>query len=124
MRGKGDSLREVDTHPFKGGIAHGAWGVYGSTSGTTLTEEQWTGARRCAELLERARRNPAGLRFAELCSLAECHGWVFTRQRGSHRLFERLGDARLMNFQEDRGMAKPYQVRQLLRALDDEGSSP
>jgi len=32
--------------------------------------------KRCGDLLARARANPASLRFAEACTLAECHGWV------------------------------------------------
>ncbi|MEX2181736.1 MAG: type II toxin-antitoxin system HicA family toxin [Gemmatimonadaceae bacterium] len=53
-----------------------------------------------------------------MCTLAECFGWTFDRSSGSHHIYKRLGDRRLMNFQEVRGMAKPYQVRQLLRAID------
>lgn len=71
----------------------------------------------CVELLEYARNNPRGLRFAELCSLAECHGWVEVRRKGSHIIYKRPGYP-LMNFQSENGGAKPYQVRQLLRAID------
>ncbi len=72
---------------------------------------------RCRALLERATANPAGLRFIELCQLAECFGWELKRQRGSHRLYGRPGDLALMNFQDVAGHAKPYQVRQLLHAI-------
>lgn len=72
---------------------------------------------RCDDLLTRARQNPSGLRFTELCRLAECHGFEFARQKGSHRIYRRAG--RLMSFQEVRGMAKEYQVRQLLAAIED-----
>lgn len=74
---------------------------------------------RCADLLARARGNPASLRFSEACTLAECLGWVLARQRGSHRIFKRPGTMRLVNLQDVRGMAKPYQVRQLLETVDD-----
>jgi hypothetical protein len=80
--------------------------------------------KRCADLLARARANPASLRFAEACTLAECHGWVPVRQRGSHRIFQRPGSAPLLNLQDLRGMAKPYQVRQLLAAIDDVADGP
>jgi hypothetical protein len=79
---------------------------------------------RCADLLARARANPASLRFAEACTLAECHGWVLARQRGSHRIFRRPGTPRLLNLQDVRGMAKAYQVRQLLAAVDDVADEP
>lgn len=74
----------------------------------------------CKKRLEEARANITSLRFGNLCALAECFGWVFIRQRGSHRMYKRTGSTILMNFQEDRnGRAKPYQVRQLLAAIDD-----
>ena len=74
---------------------------------------------KCDELLRRARANPAGLRFAQLCQLAECHGFQFARQRGSHRVYRHATARTIMTFQEVNGMAKPYQVRQLLDVIDD-----
>lgn len=75
---------------------------------------------RCDDLLAKARTNPAGLRFKELCALAECQGWEFARQRGSHRMYKKPGRRELMDFQEGRnGAAMAYQVRQLLDAIED-----
>ncbi|MBI5597360.1 MAG: type II toxin-antitoxin system HicA family toxin [Elusimicrobia bacterium] len=70
------------------------------------------------KLLDKARRNPAGLRFSELCKLAEAFGFALQRQKGSHRIFtlDRLRE--IMNFQDDSGKAKAYQVRQLLGCAD------
>jgi hypothetical protein len=76
---------------------------------------------RCETLLENALNNPAGLRFTELCGLAECFGFARSRQRGSHIIYKRPGYARAMSFQDVGGMAKPYQVRQLLNALRELG---
>lgn len=78
----------------------------------------------CDALLARARRNPAGLRIGELRALANCFGWTFARSSGSHHIFKRHGNRTVMNFQAMQGMAKAYQVRQLIRAIDqlsDEG---
>jgi hypothetical protein len=75
----------------------------------------------CRLLLERARDNPEGLRFAELYRLAECFGWEYARQRGSHRLYKRAGAKALMNFQNVNGAANGYQVRQLLTAIEEHG---
>jgi hypothetical protein len=72
----------------------------------------------CEALLEKARNNPGGLRFAELCSLAECFGWVFNRVRGSHHIYKRSAHIQAMNFQDFKGFAKAYQVKQLIRAID------
>ena len=76
---------------------------------------------RCADLLEKARAAPKSLRFAELRQLAECFGWEYARQEGSHVMYKRQGSVQLMNFQDANGDAKPYQVRQLLWAIDDLG---
>ena len=79
---------------------------------------------RCTALLARARAHPASLRWAEACTLTECFGWVLARQRGSHRIFKRRGTAQLLNLQDVNGMAKPYQIRQLLAAIDGLASGP
>jgi predicted RNA binding protein YcfA (HicA-like mRNA interferase family) len=75
----------------------------------------------CHQLRSRAATNPAALRFREACALAECFGFAFVRQRGtSHRLYKRPGVLRMINLQSGpNGMAKAYQVRQLLMAIDD-----
>jgi len=71
------------------------------------------------DLLERMRRNPRGIRFRDLCSV--CDAWFGKpRQAGSsHRIYRTpwQGDPRV-NIQSKRGMARPYQVRQVLRAID------
>jgi hypothetical protein len=70
-------------------------------------------------LLERARDQPSGLKFLELCDLARCFGFHLVRTKGSHHIFKREGFRRLLNFQDSKGMAKAYQVRQLLSALEE-----
>lgn len=73
---------------------------------------------RLAKLCALARGNPGGLRFSDLCRLAEGFGFVFQRQKGSHRVYAHEGTRQIMNFQNDRGTAKAYQVRQLLDCVD------
>ena len=64
------------------------------------------------------KRNPRGIRFDELCKI--CHYFFGEpRQTGSsHRVYKTpwQGDPRI-NIQNAKGMAKPYQVRQVLRAI-------
>ena len=77
---------------------------------------------RCDKLFSKAQRAPAALRFSELCALAECWGYEFREQRGSHRKYKhehlRLPIPHALQvFQNDKGKAKPYQVRQLLDAI-------
>ncbi|MCC7002001.1 MAG: type II toxin-antitoxin system HicA family toxin [Gemmatimonadaceae bacterium] len=73
---------------------------------------------KCEALRAKAQNNPNGLRFTELCALAECFGWVLDRTRGSHCVYKRAGEMRAMVFQNFKGSAKPYQVNQLLKAID------
>ena len=71
----------------------------------------------CGKILNRAKNSAKSLRFDEVCQLAECFGFVFARQEGSHKTYKRAGFPRSMTFQNDNGKAKPYQVRQLLLAI-------
>jgi predicted RNA binding protein YcfA (HicA-like mRNA interferase family) len=74
---------------------------------------------KCDKLLDQARSTPSNLRFTDLCALAECYGFVFARQRGSHRQYKRPGYPKTINFQPDKnGKAKDYQVKQLLDAIN------
>ena len=75
----------------------------------------------CADLLELARRNPSGLRFQQAVKLADC--WGFRRRKSrrgtSHHVFKRSGLVQLINLQPGKnGMAKRYQVVQLLGAIE------
>ena len=65
------------------------------------------------------RINPKGIRFTEACKVCE-HFFGPPRQRGSsHRLYRMPwpGDPRV-NVQNDRGMAKAYQIRQIIKAIE------
>jgi len=77
---------------------------------------------RCDKILEKAENSPNNLSFEELCYLAECNGFVFRRKSGSHCIYEnrllRPEENRNLNFQNVNGKAKPYQVRQLLKAIE------
>jgi predicted RNA binding protein YcfA (HicA-like mRNA interferase family) len=73
---------------------------------------------KCDKLLRHARQAPKGVRFEELCTLAECYGFVFARQEGSHRIYKHPTFRGIMDFQNNNGQAKPSQVRQLLEAIE------
>jgi hypothetical protein len=65
------------------------------------------------------RRNPKGVSFSDLCKVCE-HYFGDARQTGSsHRIYKTpwQGDPRV-NIQDDKGMAKVYQVKQVLRAIE------
>ena len=54
---------------------------------------------RLAKLIVSARANPGGLRFSDLCRLAEAFGFVLQRQKGSHQVYTHEGIRQIMNFQ-------------------------
>ncbi len=69
--------------------------------------------------VDEMRRNPAGVRFSELCRVC-AHYFGEPRQKGtSHRIYKTpwKGDPRV-NVQNAKGKAKAYQVRQVLRAIE------
>ena len=75
--------------------------------------------RRIPELLAGMRMEPRNVRFADLCRVCDFY-FGRPRQHGtSHRVYRTPwpGDPRV-NIQNDRGKAKAYQVRQVLRAID------
>lgn len=71
------------------------------------------------KLIAEMRANPRGVRFSDLCIVCEkCFGKP--RQSGSsHRVYKTpwKGDPRV-NIQNAKGMAKAYQVKQVLKAID------
>lgn len=74
----------------------------------------------CDKLLQKARESPAGLRFEEACQLAECYGFDFSRQKGSHRIYKCPGRKEFFNLQPDKsGKAKSLQVKQILDIIAD-----
>jgi len=71
------------------------------------------------KVLAQMKRNPKGVRFNDLSKVCE-HFFGSPRQTGSsHKVFKTpwQGDPRV-NIQNSKGKAKPYQVRQVLQALD------
>ena len=71
------------------------------------------------DIVANMKRNPKGIRFKDLCKVCE-HYFGKPRLRGSsHRIFRTpwQGDPRV-NIQDAKGMAKAYQVRQVLWAIE------
>lgn len=76
-------------------------------------------SERIADLLRRTRQNPKNVRFSDLAKMCD-HFFGAPRQNsGSHRIYKTPwpGDPRI-NIQNHRGMAKAYQVKQVLAAID------
>ena len=58
----------------------------------------------------------ANIRFSDLRSALLRLGFV-ERVRGSHHVFTRDGVNEILNLQARRGLAKPYQVKQVRKVL-------
>ena len=74
---------------------------------------------RTSAILDSLRTNPTGVRFADLAKVCDEY-FGEPRQKGtSHRIYRTPwpGDPRV-NIQDAKGMAKPYQVRQVVRAIE------
>lgn len=71
------------------------------------------------DLIDDMKRNPKGIRFQDLCKVCD-HYFGKARQTGSsHRVYKTSwqGDPRV-NIQNDKGKAKAYQVKQVLKAIE------
>ena len=80
--------------------------------------------KRIRELYQKAIRKPGSLKFREVCGLAEGAGFRLDRTRGSHHIFVHDSPKILLNFQNVKGQAKPYQVRQLLALIKEHNLLP
>jgi hypothetical protein len=71
------------------------------------------------EILAQRRRNPTGVRFHDRCQVCDFFFGKARQRGGSHRIYRTpwQGDPRV-NIQHDKGMAKAYQVKQVLNAIE------
>lgn len=72
-----------------------------------------------AKILEQMKRDPKGVRFNELQRVCEHYFGKPRQSGGSHCIYKTPwpGDPRV-NIQDHGGKAKPYQVRQVLLAIE------
>ena len=73
---------------------------------------------RIAEIVSQMRDSPGNVRFIDLCMICD-YFFGAARQKGSsHRIYKTpwQGDPRV-NIQNDKGKAKSYQVKQVLKAI-------
>lgn len=71
------------------------------------------------DIIEKMRRNPQNVRFRELTAACEHYFGAPRQRKTSHHVYKTPweGDPRV-NVQNDKGKAKAYQVRQVLKAID------
>jgi predicted RNA binding protein YcfA (HicA-like mRNA interferase family) len=56
--------------------------------------------------------------FADMIQLAEGFGFRVARTNGSHHILRHPSVPEMVNLQEVKGQAKPYQVRQFLKLVE------
>ena len=73
-----------------------------------------------SRLLARLRHGDlANVRYADFRRLVEAVGFRLARAQGSHHIYRHPDAPDLLNLQDAGGMAKPYQIRQFLRTMND-----
>ena len=70
------------------------------------------------KLLKKLLSGHKNVRFSEIVALAEAFGFQLDRINGSHHIFFHEKIPELLNLQNVKGKAKPYQVRQMLQLIE------
>lgn len=72
-----------------------------------------------ADIVTKMKQNTKGIRFRDLCKVCDFYFGEARQLGGSHRIYKMpwAGDPRV-NIQNAKGKAKPYQVKQVLLAID------
>lgn len=70
------------------------------------------------KILESILAGSKNVAFADFLKLVEAYGFRLSRIQGSHHIFKRDGVRELVNLQNVKGKAKPYQMRQVLSLVE------
>ncbi len=70
------------------------------------------------KLLQKLLSGTKNVRFSEAVALAEAFGFKLDRINGSHHIFIHEEIPELLNLQNVKRKAKPYQIKQLLQLVE------
>ena len=70
------------------------------------------------KLLQKIIAGSKNIRFSEMVNLVQGFGFALARTDGSHHIFVRPDIPELVNLQDVKGQAKPYQMRQFLKLVE------
>lgn len=70
------------------------------------------------KLLRKLISGSKNIRFTDVIAVAQAFGFELDRVSGSHHIFVHPGIPELINLQNVKGKAKPYQVKQLLKIVE------
>ncbi len=93
-------------------------------SGQTLVRASnrcYFGIVSARKVYERILAGSHNVRFEDFCAVVEAFGYQLDRVRGSHHIYWHPCAPRPLNLQPMGGQAKPYQIRQFLRAVEEFG---
>jgi len=70
------------------------------------------------KLLQKILAGSKNIKFSDMVNLVKGFGFNLSRTDGSHHIFVRPGIPELINLQNLKGQAKPYQIRQFLKLIE------
>ncbi len=70
------------------------------------------------KLLKKIMGGSKNIRFADMANLVKGFGFELSRTDGSHHIYSRSDIPELVNLQNVKGQAKPYQMRQFLKLVE------
>jgi len=71
------------------------------------------------KLLRKILANTENVRFGDFVTLVEVFGLRLARVTGCHHIYKNLENGWLLNIQNYKGKAKPYQIRQFLSLIGE-----
>lgn len=69
------------------------------------------------KLFNKIKNNPKNVKFSEIKTLLNRYNFALERQKGSHQIYKK-GNI-LVNIQKIKGDVKPYQVKQVILAIEE-----
>jgi predicted RNA binding protein YcfA (HicA-like mRNA interferase family) len=70
------------------------------------------------KILQLILNNSKNVRFSDAVTLAKAFGFILDRINGSHHIFKHSDNQALLNLQNVKGKAKPYQLKQLIELIE------
>ena len=70
------------------------------------------------KLLLKLINNPTNVKFQDFVLIAEAFGFVLVRTKGSHNIFLNKEINEIINIQNYKSEAKPYQIKQFLSLVE------
>jgi len=64
------------------------------------------------KLLAKIQNSSKNVRYGDFAALIEAFGFMYERTEGSHRMYKHKDVAKIVNAQNEKGQAKPYQIKQ------------